>query len=168
MHTEATLLLNSEEINQKIRRMAYEIWEKNHGTNSLVLAGIKGQGYSLAKLLLAELEKISPFKITLVCLSLTKHANIQPTVSLDLELHHSHQEVVVVVDDVLLTGKTLLHALQPFLQWEITKLQVAVLVDRNYHTYPIKADFVGYALSTTIDEHVEVQLTEEAKVVYLK
>jgi pyrimidine operon attenuation protein/uracil phosphoribosyltransferase len=73
-----------------------------------------------------------------------------------------------VVDDVLLTGKTLLHALQPFVQWELKKLQVAVLVDRNYATYPIKANYVGYALSTTIDEHVEVELLAETKAVYLR
>lgn len=168
MVTESTLILNEEQITHKVRRMAYEILEKNFGHQSIVLAGIKGQGYALAQLLHQELVKMGGITSALACITLTKHALTQPEVHIDLALHNSHQEVVVVVDDVLLTGKTLLHALQPFVQWELKKLQVAVLVDRNYATYPIKADYVGYALSTTIDEHVEVELLAEPKAVYLR
>jgi len=168
MVTESTLILNAEQIAHKVRRMAYEILEKNYGYQSIVLAGIKGQGYALASLLHEELVAMGGIKSTLACITLTKHAQTQPEVHLDLALHNSHQEVVVVVDDVLLSGKTLLHALQPFVQWELKKLQVAVLVDRNYATYPIKANYVGYALSTTIDEHVEVELMAETKAVYLR
>jgi len=168
MAPDSSLILNQEQITHKVRRMAYEIYEKNFGHQSIILAGIKGQGYALAQLLYNELITLEGIKPTLACITLTKHALTQPEVHLDLPLHNSHQEVVVVVDDVLLTGKTLLHALQPFLMWELKKLQVAVLVDRNYATYPIKADYVGYALSTTIDDHVEVELLAETKAVYLR
>lgn len=175
----ATLVLNAEQIHQKIRRIAFQIYENNFDETALLLAGISGEGYVLAQALAAELATIAPFSVDLIQLVLDKAQTAQPTVqpvgsttnstaAVDSAADFT-DKVIIVVDDVLYTGRTLAFSLQPFLQVPVRKLQVAVLVDRNYPRYPVAADYKGYELSTTLTEHVEVILSDEArKGVYLK
>ncbi len=165
---QSTLILNNEQINQKIRRIAFQIYENNFEETALLLAGISGEGYVLAQALARELQTIAPFTVDLISLQLDKSQKAQPTVHHDCPVSDFIDKVVVVVDDVLYTGRTLAFSLQPFLSVPIRKLQVAVLIDRNHPRYPVAADYKGYELSTTLTEHVEVVLSDQERVgVYL-
>ena len=164
-----TLILNAAQIRQKIRRIAFQIYENNFEETALLLAGVSGEGFVLAQALAQELHSIAPFSIDLIQLRLDKNQPAQPPVQPDQPATAYTDKVVIVVDDVLYTGRTLAFSLQPFLSVPIRKLQVAVLVDRNYPRYPVAADYKGYELSTTLTEHVEVILSDESRVgVYLR
>ena len=115
-----------------------------------------------------ELQTIAPFSVDLIQLDLDKNKKAQPSVRLDRAMSDYTDTVVIVVDDVLYTGRTLAFSLQPFLSVPVRKLQVAVLIDRNHPRSPVAADYKGYELSTTLTEHVDVVLSEENRMgVYL-
>ncbi len=164
-----TLILNAEQIRQKIRRIAFQIYETNFEEPALLLAGIAGEGYVLAEALAQDLREIAPFTVELMQVQLDKAQLAQPAVLLDRPATDFTDKVVVVIDDVLYTGRTLAFSLQPFLSVPVRKLQVAVLIDRNHPRYPIAADYKGYELSTTLTDHVKVVLSDPARAgVYLR
>lgn len=164
-----TLILTAEQIRQKIRRIAFQMYETNFEESALLLAGIAGEGYVLAQALVRELGQIAPFRVELIQLELDKTEVAQPPVRTSRSDVDFTDKVVIVVDDVLYTGRTLAFSLQPFLSVPVRKLQVAVLVDRNYPRYPVAADYKGYELSTTLTEHVDVVLSDESRIgVYLR
>lgn len=162
-----TLILNQKAVEQKVRRIAFEIYEQNFEEQHLILAGVFDRGFWIAQMLQAELERISPLRVTLMRINLDKLAPHLTPVVLDLDHTALHGQVVIVVDDVLNTGRTLAYSLSPFIGVSVKKLQVAVVVDRGHRRFPISADFVGYTLSTTINEHVEVLLAGPECGVYL-
>ena len=165
----STLILNAEQIRQKIRRIAFQIYENNFEETALLLAGISGEGYVLAEALARELQTIAPFSVELIQLNLDKSQMAQPVVHHDRSAADFTDKVVIIVDDVLYTGRTLAFSLQPFLSVPIRKLQVAVLIDRNHPRYPVAADYKGYELSTTLTEHVDVVLSDQERIgVYLR
>ena len=160
-------VLNAQQTNQRIKRIAFEIYERNFTESEIVLAGIVGEGYQLATLLSVELELISPLKVLLLQVKLDKkepHAN---PVDFGIEKTQMMNKVIVVVDDVLNTGRTLAYSLSPLLGVTVKKVQVAVMINRAHHSFPISADYVGYTVSTTLNEHVQVVLTGPAAGVYL-
>lgn len=162
-------ILTSLQTRQKIRRIAFEIYEQNFEENVIILAGIMGEGYEFARILAQELKSISPLDVKLIELRFDKTAHQQSEIHFDDQTVHIENQVVVVVDDVLNTGRTLAFALEPFLKVQMKKVQVAVIVDREHHKFPISADYVGYSLSTTISERVEVILSRTSdEGVYLK
>ncbi|MBC7922959.1 MAG: phosphoribosyltransferase [Ferruginibacter sp.] len=167
MTTPTNLILNRKQTLQKIKRIAFEIYESNFAEEEIILAGIDDQGYRFAQLLRAEFNALSPQRSQLVKVSLDKRSPRQGQVELDCPPESLRNKCIVLTDDVLNTGRTLVYSLKPFLDLEIKKLQTAVLVDRNHKLFPVSADYVGYALSTTINEHVEVVLEEDAFGVYL-
>ncbi len=133
------------------------------------MAGITGEGYEFARLLAVELQSISPIQTSLVEMIFDKVRPHKSEITFREEFLLTDSKVVVMADDVLNTGRTLAFALQPFLQFRLKKLQVAVIVDRNHRHFPVSADYVGYALSTTFNEHVEVILSKKGEEgVYLK
>jgi pyrimidine operon attenuation protein/uracil phosphoribosyltransferase len=162
-----SLVLKTAQVNQKIRRIAHEIYEHNFKEKSIVLAGIDGQGYVLAKLLGKELEQISQLQPVVVKVELDKAAQSQGEVALDCEEKVFKKKCVVIVDDVLNTGRTLAYGMRPFLTAEVKKIEVAVLVNRSHTLFPIYPQYTGYELSTTLSDHVEVVLGKNASV-YLK
>lgn len=165
---EAHLLLEATQTLQKIRRIAYQIYENNFDEKEIIIAGINGEGYSIAELLVAELTEISKKKVTIAKVSFDKTAISQPDITIECQTDTFRKKTVVLVDDVLNTGRTLAFSFRPFLSIPLKKLQVAVLVDRNHPLYPIKADYVGYALSTTLTEHIKVIVSNsEQRGVYL-
>ena len=164
---EKNLILDAAQIKQKIRRMAFEIYEHNFGEKNVVLAGIEGQGYALGKLLAKEVESISALKIFLVKVSLDKAAPQQTEVILDCEVKDLKKKCIILVDDVLNTGRTFAYGLKPFLNIEVKKIEIAVLVNRSHTLFPIYPQYTGYELATTLREHVEVVLGKE-NAVYLK
>ncbi len=166
-HTDEKRILNQEQINQKIRRIAYQIYENNAEEPALFLAGIQGSGYQVAHLLKRELEAILKIPIQLIQVSLDKDRPIQSEVSLDQDISQLESPTVIVVDDVLHTGRTLSYSLKPFLTIRVKKLQTVVLVDRQYRQFPVAADYVGFQMSTTPQERVEVFLEPGKVGVYL-
>ena len=168
MTSPTQLILTAEQIRQKVRRIAFQIYENNFDEPAIVLAGISGEGFIFAQRLRDELHQIAPFAITLLRIDLDKSQKAQPPISLHGEIIDLTNSIVIVTDDVLNTGRTLTFSLQPFLTVSVRKLQVAVLIDRNHPCYPVAADYKGYALSTTLAEHVEVVLSNvEREGVYL-
>ncbi len=167
------LILDADQIAKKIRRIAFEIYERNYQEKQLIVAGIVGQGYHLAQRICKELEAISHFKgidrsLLLIQVSLKKFEANQSNVSLDCDSQVLENASIILVDDVLNTGKTVAFSLQPFLTAKIKKLETAVLVNRSHKLFPIAADYTGYELATTIQEHIEVVLEENKQAVYLK
>lgn len=154
-------ILDKNQVIQRIKRIAYQVYENNFQESHIVFAGIEGSGYSLAKMLRDEFSGISPISTLLVKVSINKLQPLGSEVKMDAAMNQIENQVVILVDDVLNTGRTLIYSLMPFLQVNIKKIQTAILVDRNYKTFPISADYVGYALSTTLQEHIQVILTEE-------
>ena len=164
MVSERSLILDSVQVKQKIRRMAYEIYEHNFNEKTIVIAGIEGQGYELARLLIKEIESISPIRTILVKLAVDKSAPQQSDVTLDCNIKDLQKKCIILVDDVLNTGRTFAYGLKPFLSIEVKKIETAVLVNRSHTLFPIYPQYTGYELATTIRDHVEVTLGKETAV----
>ena len=142
--------------------MAWEIYEQNHAEKSIVVAGIAERGYILAKKIAKKLEDISKIDVTLVSVIIDKDNPLETPIKVD-NVDFTNQ-TIVLVDDVLKSGKTLMYGSQYFMQQPLKKLTTAVLIDRNYKRYPIKADVAGLSLSTTLQEHVSVELKKNESV----
>lgn len=167
MLTEKELILDARLIKQKIKRMAFEIYENHSKDKTIVLAGIDGQGYALAKLLAKEVTEISPIHTVLVKILLNKMEPQQGEVQLDCDVKEVKKRAIIMVDDVLNTGRTIAYGMRPFLEVEVKCIETAVLVNRSHSSFPIWPKYTGYELATTINDHVEVVLGKEAAV-YLK
>jgi pyrimidine operon attenuation protein/uracil phosphoribosyltransferase len=162
-----TIVLTSHQIEQKLNRIAYQIYEDNADEKEIIVAGIMQSGFLIAKRIVAILKKISTLDIKLIELPINKHSQHSEDVKLSLSAEQLHNRVVIVVDDVLNSGKTMMYAIRPFLYSDIRKLRTVVLVDRNHKRYPISADFVGLSMSTTLQDHVSVVFEEKEEAVYL-
>ena len=164
MTAEKNLVLEDRQVRQKIRRMSYEIFENNFAEKTIVLAGIDGQGYALAQLLEKELLAISPLEVVITRVMLNKQSPQLSEVTQDISTEDLKKKAIVLVDDVLNTGRTLAFAMKPFLSIEVKKIEVAVLVNRSHPLFPVQPNYTGYALSTTLTEHVEVVLGKKLTV----
>ncbi|MFM2212772.1 MAG: Bifunctional protein pyrR [Bacteroidota bacterium] len=149
------IILNQQEIENKIKRIAYQIYETFSEEEEIVLAGIASNGFIFAKKINAVLKTICDIKVILCEVKIDKQDPFSLiTTSLSKE-EYSHK-CVVLVDDVLNSGTTLIYGVKHFLDVPIKKFKTAVLVDRNHKKYPVKADFKGISLSTSSKEHVTV------------
>lgn len=163
-----TLVLNSKQIQQKINRLAYEIYESNYGEKEIIIAGIAENGYLIAKRINDVLKKISSINTLLIQISFNKKKPSEDEINIELSNKDLKNKVIVLVDDVLNSGKTLIFGAKPFLNTPVKKLVTVVLVDRGHNRYPIKADFVGVSLSTTLQEHITVEIGKKGQeVAYL-
>jgi pyrimidine operon attenuation protein/uracil phosphoribosyltransferase len=168
MSSEKTMILNKVQTLQKITRIAYEIYENNPKEKEVYLAGIFEKGYQFATILKKELEKVAPFTVTLIRIDLDKLSPQQSVVQLDIDTIKLKNKTIILLDDVLNTGKTMAYSLKPFLNVAIKRLQTAVIVDRAHKNFPISADYVGYSLSTSLKENIEVMLEEDNLGVYIQ
>ena len=162
-----TLILNSKQIEQKINRIAYEIYENNPGEKEIIIAGISDNGYLFAKRISDVVTKISPIKTTLIEIKINKENPLAKEIKISLSDKELKNKVIILVDDVLNSGKTLIFGAKPFLISPVKRLTTVVLVDRGHNRFPIKADFVGLSLSTTLQEHITVDLKKGKEAVYL-
>lgn len=166
MTTTDNLILNKRQIQQKISRIAYEIYENNYLEKELYIAGIPS-GYKLARLLVRELKKISPFEITLLKIEFGKNNISEESIKVNCDPKDLKGKVLILVDDVLHTGRTFMHSLRPFLNVEVKKIETVVFIDRSHKLFPISSDYTGYELSTTLNDHIEVVLDSGKFGVYL-
>jgi pyrimidine operon attenuation protein/uracil phosphoribosyltransferase len=164
MHTTLspqTRILNASQIRQKIKRIAFEIYEHNFEETELVLVGVAPNGYRLAELLVAELSGISDLNLSLHRLELNKDQPSENALEVSPELSNLTQKAVILVDDVLNTGKTLAYSLPLFLTSGVRKVEIATLIDRHHPRFPVSATYTGYSLATTLNEHIEVTFPED-------
>lgn len=166
MDKEKKQILDTGQIRQKIKRMAYEIYEQNYEVRELLIAGIDDMGLKLSELIAGELEKICDIHVYLVRIDIDKKATSQPQVVFSSVIELS-DFTMILVDDVLNSGKTMIHAMAPFLKMNVRKVQTAVLVNRSHKRFPISVDYKGLELATTIQEHIEVRLTDGEYRAYL-
>ena len=167
MITTENKILSHNEIQHKIRRIGYQIYETFVNEEEIIIAGIDSEGYLFAEKIADILREISDIEITLCIVKMNKkqpHEAITTSISEDLYKN----KAVILVDDVLNSGTTLIYAVKHFLNAPLKKFKTAVLVDRNHKRFPVKADFKGISLSTSLMEHVSVVFSESGDAVYLQ
>lgn len=153
------IILTNQEIEHKTKRIAYQIHETFVDEKEVVLAGIATNGFIFAEKIAEELKKISPLEVTLCEVQINKQSPELP-IKTSLSKEQYANKGLILVDDVLNSGTTLIYAIRHFLDVPLKKFKTAVLVDRNHKKYPVKADFKGISLSTSILEHVQVVFDE--------
>lgn len=161
-----TIILDHNQINQTIKRIAYQIYEANSDEKLVIIAGIQGNGVYFSKQLAKSLEQISSLKIILCEVYIDKK-NPLNSVTTSIENIDYKNKPIVLVDDVLNSGTTLMYGIKYFLDVPLKRFKTAVLVNRNHKKYPVKADFKGISLSTSIKEHVEVSFDEKNSKAFL-
>lgn len=167
MENQKTLILNGTQIRQRISRIAYQIYEDNFEEKDIIIAGILKSGFLFAQRLADEVKRISPLQIRLIEIKIDKNNQVSREIELPLSKAELKGKVIIVVDDVLNSGKTLMYSLRPFLDADIKKIRTVLLVDRDHKRYPVFADFVGITLSTTLKEHISVEFGKSEEAVYL-
>ena len=153
------IILTNQEIEHKIKRIAYQIYETFVDENEVVIAGIASNGSIFAQKIASALSEISTLKVSLCEVKINKQ-NPQLPIHTSLSKEEYENKGLVLVDDVLNSGTTLIYAVRHFLDVPLKKFKTAVLVDRNHKKYPVKADFKGISLSTSLLEHVQVVFDE--------
>ncbi len=164
-------ILTDQQIRQKIRRIAIEILERNYGEPEIILAGLNNNGLGFAQLLLKELQAVAPKSTTLTLTSIRLNpanpVEYEPVV--ELTAAELRGKSIVIVDDVANTGRTIFYAVQPLLKVVPKKVEVAVLVDRQHKSFPVKADYVGLSLATTLRDDIDVRIRDvEEMAVFLR
>ncbi len=167
MATLKNSILSHDQINHKIKRIAYQIYESNVDEPEVILAGIDSNGYVLAKKLKTVLNKISPIKPILCKVSINKK-NPREAIKTSIKAEDYTDKSVVLIDDVLNSGTTLAYGVRHFLDVPLKQFKTAVLVNRNHKKYPVKADFKGISLSTSLNEHIDVILEGSTYEAFLK
>jgi pyrimidine operon attenuation protein/uracil phosphoribosyltransferase len=155
---EKNYILSPEVAAKKLRRMAFEILENNFGETGFILAGIRESGTVIARTIQGLLKEIAGIKTELITVNLDKKNPGEVTLSRPV---NGQQQVIILIDDVSNSGKTLLYAIKPFLELSPKKIQTLVLVERSHNTFPVKPDYVGLSVATTIQEHIYVEVDKD-------
>ncbi len=151
-------ILTAETIKRSIRRMAFQVAENNADEPFIIVAGIVGNGRVVAAKLIAELKPMIEASIELIDIDLNKKEPLDAVVNNSQDFNG---KVIIVVDDVSNTGKTLLYALKPFLHFQPKKIQTLVLVERSHKLFAVQPDYVGLSVATTLQEHISVETADE-------
>lgn len=159
-------ILDSNQINQKILRLSWQVFEDNFSEKEIVLVGIGEQGLLIAEQVKFHLNTISKLKTTVFRIDVDRDKPFNKVITVLTENDYMNK-VIILIDDVLHSGKTLTYAFKTFLDTSVKKMAVLVLIDRNHNTFPVKANYVGLSLSTTLKEYIEVELKGSNKGVYL-
>jgi len=158
-----TKILDAVQIDQKMNRLVYQIYESNFGEKELLIVGIDGNGFKLANEIYHRLIKICNIKLQLAKVKLNKDEPWKSKPVINFFEKDYINKNVLIIDDVLNSGKALMYATRLFLDKPVKKLNTLVLVDRSHTRFPIKADFVGLSLSTTLQEHIEADFSKKGK-----
>ncbi|MCB0482613.1 MAG: phosphoribosyltransferase [Flavobacteriales bacterium] len=165
--SERILILGKEDIDLKIQRIAHQIHEIYHEENELILVGIEGRGFEFAQRLMKFISKFNSFEAKLVKIHIDKDAPHSTILNKEFEAYSFKNKSVLLVDDVLNSGRTLTYAVAFILKDSVKTLKTAILVNREHHSFPITADFVGLSLATTMKEHITVDFGGTSEGVYL-
>lgn len=160
-------ILDSHAIRQKIRRLSWQIYEDNLKESEIIIVGIAGRGEILANELSKIITNISSINIKVGTLNINKENPYTDKINIDLHVSEYTNKVIVLADDVLNSGKTLMYASKYFLTTPMVRLSTVVLVERMHSRFPIKADYVGLSLATTLQEYINVCLDVDNQGVYL-
>lgn len=160
-------ILTHQEIQHKIKRIAYQIYEANVDESEIIIAGIEGGGLNFAKKIEKVLKEITQAEITICKVSMDKSNPLLTGVKTSIPEENYANKSVVLVDDVLNSGTTLIYGVHHFLRVPLKQLKTAVLVNRNHKKYPVKADYKGISLSTSLQEQVKVEFKTNNDTVYL-
>jgi pyrimidine operon attenuation protein/uracil phosphoribosyltransferase len=155
MATDKKYILSKEVVGKKLQRMAYEILENNIDEKEIILAGIRESGSVVAKVIQQMLGEISSIKTELITITLDKKEPTEVSLSRSIDLNG---KVIILIDDVSNSGKTLLYALKPFIEFHPKKIQTLVLVERTHTSFPVRPDYVGLSIATTLQEHIFVEV----------
>lgn len=147
-------ILNAEQVQMKLNRIAYEIVENNIEQKEITLAGIRENGVVLANILKGHIERISSIRVNVIVININKINPIECNIESNFD---PKDKKIILVDDVADSGKTMMYALRPFLHTISRGVQVAVLVDRKHKRFPITPDYIGLQLSTTVQENIIVE-----------
>jgi pyrimidine operon attenuation protein/uracil phosphoribosyltransferase len=151
-------ILDGETVSMKLERMAYELVENNLEEKKIILAGIRDNGSVIARNMKGILKKISSLEVQLIDLNLDKKDPGKVELSENIPIDNN---VIVIVDDVANSGKTMLYSLKPFLAFHPRKIQTLALVARTHKAFPIELDYVGLSVATTLQEHIYVEVEGE-------
>lgn len=154
------VILNHTQIEQKINRLAFQIIENTFELDTIYIAGITGNGIILAEKLKTIIEKNTSQKIVLFEVILDKDKPLSQSIEMTIDAKELEGKTVILIDDVLNSGKTMQYGLMKVLEQPVHKIYTVVLVDRKHRRFPIKANFFGLRLTTTLHNHVEVSLEE--------
>ena len=160
------IILTHKEITHKTKRIAYQIYETFSNEDEVILAGITSNGYIFAQKIAAELAQNSNLKVTLCEVKINKQ-NPKDGITTSIQKEAYENKGLVLIDDVLNSGTTLIYGVKHFLEVSLNKFKTAVLVDRNHKKYPVKVDFKGISLSTSLQEHIQVVFDDEDSFAYL-
>ncbi|MCK0147891.1 phosphoribosyltransferase [Arenibacter sp. F26102] len=163
----ANRILSHDQIQHKIKRIAYQIYEANVDEPEIIIAGIEGGGLNFAKKIQAVLQKITEANIVLCKVIMDKSNPLASGVKTSIPESEYANKSVVLVDDVLNSGTTLIYGVHHFLRVPLKQLKTAVLVNRNHKKYPVKADYKGISLSTSLQEHINVEFKAKNDSVFL-
>jgi pyrimidine operon attenuation protein/uracil phosphoribosyltransferase len=158
---DASKILDKKQLQQKVNRLAWQVYERNYTQKEIVIVGIEKRGVELSKRLANVISDISDLKVSSATISLDKDNPYSSEIIFSLDSKQIENKVVILVDDVLNSGKTLMYATKEFLSVPIQKLSTLVLVNRNHNRFPVKADYEGMSLSTTLQEHINVVFGKE-------
>ncbi|MFC2109939.1 phosphoribosyltransferase family protein [Bacteroidota bacterium] len=161
-----SIILTNEQIIHKTKRIAFQILESNSDESEIILAGICGNGYILAGRLKKVIEEICDLKVTLCEVNINKKNPLE-AITTSISSEDYTNKSIVLVDDVLNSGATLIYGVKHFLEVPLKKFKTVVLVNRNHKNFPVKADFKGISMSTSILEHIDVEFTEDSSIAYL-
>jgi pyrimidine operon attenuation protein/uracil phosphoribosyltransferase len=165
----ATIVLSKEKVLQKLNRLIHQIHENVFDEKEIIIAGIDGYGYVIAERIAKELGTISNLKIILSKINMDKENPLSRPITLDgVTAAQYENKVILVVDDVINSGKTIIYAVNHFLDKPVKRIQTVVLVDRDHTRYPVKADYVGLSISTTMQENIRVSLEKNKEAIYLE
>jgi pyrimidine operon attenuation protein/uracil phosphoribosyltransferase len=153
-------LLTHRQIEQKIRRLAMQVMERNTEEDELIIAGINNNGMVLAELLRKEIAGLasSPIHLTRIRLNPAKPASVP--IEIEMPLEQLDNKAILIVDDVANTGRTLHYATKPLLTILPRKIEIAVMIDRMHKSFPIRVDYAGLTLATTLQDNIEVVLDD--------
>jgi pyrimidine operon attenuation protein/uracil phosphoribosyltransferase len=151
-------ILDEQRANMKLERMAFEILENNVDESELLIIGVRENGSVIARNVEKLLQSISKIPTRLIHLSLDKRHPKEISLSEQIDFNN---KVIILVDDVANSGKTMLYAMKPFLDAHPKKIQTLVLVERTHKAFPVNTDYVGVSVATTFQEHIYVEVEGE-------
>ncbi len=146
-------IMTAEVATKKLRRMALQVVEQNYNTNQLILIGIKANGTVIAEKIGHFLKEVFAGEVIVLELSMDKKN--PGVITLNSEMNFTGK-TILVIDDVANSGRTMLFALKPLLEQRPKKIQTLALLERTHKTFPVSVDYVGFSVSTTLDEHIAV------------